>query len=309
MTAKQRTDNQEQNENKGALLKEARIKQGLSLEAVHEATKIPMDALKAIEEGYTVGTLTPFYVKGFLKMYANYLGIDASSVVEIKKRKDIIQNKVNIEPDVDFEQWFESKFSKEQKQKIVVGIVVVLAFFLAVMIIGKIVKGIKSKPAGDKAVKVEEKSDEKKAPVKPAEVKPQTSKAGKNNKALTKPALPKAEIKVKTPPPVPKTETKPAVASVEKISAPAVTKKVMMTVRAKKDTWMTVKTDETTVFRSTLYTGSVETWMADKKIELSGKNIDQLEFEVNGKPVPTLGRKNRGAKSIIVTQDGMSVTK
>ena len=38
-------------ERAGAILKKARESQGLSLEIVHEATKIPMDALRAIEEG------------------------------------------------------------------------------------------------------------------------------------------------------------------------------------------------------------------------------------------------------------------
>ena len=47
-------DNQSQ---KGQILKKAREAKGLGLDVVHEATKIPMDVLRAIEEGYTVRTL------------------------------------------------------------------------------------------------------------------------------------------------------------------------------------------------------------------------------------------------------------
>lgn len=66
----------------GVLLKEARQSQGLALESVHEATKIPMDVLRAIEEGYTVRTLSPFYLKGFIKMYAQYLNVTLAPMAD-----------------------------------------------------------------------------------------------------------------------------------------------------------------------------------------------------------------------------------
>ena len=66
----------------GKRLKLAREAQGLSLDIVHEGTKIPMDALRAIEEGYSVRTLSPFYFRGFLKMYGEYLHVDVSAVIE-----------------------------------------------------------------------------------------------------------------------------------------------------------------------------------------------------------------------------------
>ena len=67
---------------KGLILKETRESKGIDLMSVHEVTKIPMDVLRAIEEGYQVRTLSPFYVKGFMKMYAQYLGLDARPLVD-----------------------------------------------------------------------------------------------------------------------------------------------------------------------------------------------------------------------------------
>src|SRR3989344_3044844 len=67
---------------KGVILKESRESRHISLETVHEGTKIPMDALRAIEEGYTVRSLSSFYYKVFIKMYAQYLGVDAREVLE-----------------------------------------------------------------------------------------------------------------------------------------------------------------------------------------------------------------------------------
>src|SRR5437868_1229024 len=71
-----------------SILKNTRESKGLTLEIVHEATKIPMDALRAIEEGYTSRILSPFYYRGFIKIYSEFLGLN---VAEIYKQYGIDQ--------------------------------------------------------------------------------------------------------------------------------------------------------------------------------------------------------------------------
>src|ERR1700733_6014563 len=71
------TDN---NSEKPTMLKTTREAKGLTLEIVHEATKIPMDALRAIEEGYSSRILSPFYYRGFIKIYAEFLGLDVAEM-------------------------------------------------------------------------------------------------------------------------------------------------------------------------------------------------------------------------------------
>src|ERR1039457_935210 len=68
------------NNDKPSILKSTRVAKGLTLEIVHEATKIPMDSLKAIEEGYSVRILSPFYYRGFIKIYAEFLGLDVGEM-------------------------------------------------------------------------------------------------------------------------------------------------------------------------------------------------------------------------------------
>src|SRR5271165_5720806 len=70
------------------ILKDTREGKGLTLEIVHEATKIPMDVLRAIEEGYSVRILSPFYYRGFIKIYSEFLGLD---VGEMYKQYDLDQ--------------------------------------------------------------------------------------------------------------------------------------------------------------------------------------------------------------------------
>ena len=66
---------------KGQFLKSVRESKGIALRTVHDATKIPLDALKAIEEGYTIRSLSSFYLRGFLKIYAQYLDININEIL------------------------------------------------------------------------------------------------------------------------------------------------------------------------------------------------------------------------------------
>src|ERR1700691_55398 len=68
------------NSEKPSILKNTRLAKGLTLEIVHEATKIPMDALRSIEEGYSSRILSPFYYRGFIKIYAEFLGLNVAEM-------------------------------------------------------------------------------------------------------------------------------------------------------------------------------------------------------------------------------------
>ncbi|MFY7842692.1 MAG: helix-turn-helix domain-containing protein [Rhabdochlamydiaceae bacterium] len=62
----------------GALLKEQRIQQNLSLKEIENAISIRSGYLEAIEEGRIQNYLTGIYILGFLKQYIVYLGLDVA---------------------------------------------------------------------------------------------------------------------------------------------------------------------------------------------------------------------------------------
>jgi transcriptional regulator with XRE-family HTH domain len=62
-------------ESVGEKLKRLRLEKGLSLEEVHKKTKIHLNILKGIEEDSLIN-FNPVYIKGFLKIYCKFLGID-----------------------------------------------------------------------------------------------------------------------------------------------------------------------------------------------------------------------------------------
>jgi len=67
----------------GDLLREARLEKGMSLEEVENLTKIRKRYLQAIEEGDYKVLPGPFYVRAFVKSYAEAVGLDSEQVLRI----------------------------------------------------------------------------------------------------------------------------------------------------------------------------------------------------------------------------------
>ncbi|MBI5150881.1 MAG: DUF4115 domain-containing protein [Candidatus Omnitrophica bacterium] len=303
----------------GSLLKSTREARGITLQTVHEATKIPMDVLRAIEEGYTVRTLSPFYLRGFLKMYAGYLHINVRDVaVEYKKPEPV--RTASSPPSVPKEEFdlmgtMAKVFTPKRKQQIaaVVGVFVVLFFLF------KIITFFTHRRPGP--VQTAKTTIRKEAALPPAAGRKSLSQGSsrpsggesqpaKNNRPAE--PVPVKKAQPANPPveePVSKAPSKPAYAAAQPaVSAPReVQKDIILTVRAKKDSWLRVAADGIVVFQSSLAYGKSESWIASEKIEISGKNMQQLEFELNGKLLGALSRRDRNATKVVITRDGLSV--
>lgn len=354
--------NEEVKMSQGEILKRARESQSISLNTIHEQTNIPLDALKAIEEGYMVRTLSPFYRKSFIKMYAKCLKVEIDDVIEerrkaspplntshkkgrslefneplerraeqkIEKRFNIkepktpdlakkIERKVEVKdplslrPAQKIEQMidgfnFDSRLAalltKKRKKQLVqfLGIVVII------FVLFKFFSFLANRKPKEK-IKIS--SVKQALPVRNIEQvtvpKIEASKIVKEVPKIIKKEEPKVNVTVpivETPKKVQVVE--PAVEPVPTI-VEAVSKPISLTVKANEKSWLRVKSDGIVVFQSSLQAGGIETWDAQKDIEISGRNLNKLEFELNGKMIGNLGRADRKAKKIIITKDGLSV--
>ncbi len=317
-------EKEDQSLSKGELLKSTRVKKGLSLEIVQEETKIPLDALRAIEEGYTIRSLSDFYYNGFLKIYARYLKIDVNQVVDRKPKQFIKSIAEHENESFNVEGWLSQVLTRKTKQKIVIIVGMLLSLFVLFKVITLFTAKKKEKTNNlpsvtaadqnektDKVLQVKQKAKEEipKTKVKArtlttiSQIKKQDEKkdsvavviSGKESSSSIK-----TEAKSKSEP-HPSTE--------KSVSSVIQAKEVSLTVRATKNSWLRVEIDGQVEFQSTLKLGSVETWFADKEIVISGRNITYLEFELNGKMIGKLGRKNRKVKEVTITKDGLRVSK
>lgn len=282
------------------ILKATREAKGLSLETVHDLTKIPLDVLKAIEEGYTV-RLAPYYFSGFVKMYAKYLGLDPKDFGgKDSKGKPIVSPpgdpKLANSPAETANVKFKDFLTRQRKKDanllgVILGVIVFILLVMFIMNLGR---------NSQKITVRKEKVQQSKVVKKEKNKKSHNSEKTKETSVVATPA----PVVVAGPASAP-VEDKPVVVAQKNESS----KKVSLTVKSKATGWLQVKVDGILVFQSTMREGTSETWQGDNLIELSGKNINNLEFEVNGKILGQLSRTDRGARRVIVTSEGLSVKK
>ena len=282
---------------KGQVLKQARIAKGISLESVHEATKIPLDALKAIEEGYTIRSMTPFYYRGFLKIYSRYLGVDIGQDVESERKEKERESSIPSYFAGKKEDIVPKKIFPEVSPAVKLWAIRIIVGILALFSVVKIGQAI-GRHWHSRVVKVDSRNKTKdvKNPFKSRlPLKAEKPKDSETPAVLKEPIV------------VSKEDPKKVEARREESKNQEAHKKIELAIRAKKDSWLQVTVDGEVVFRSTLKKGSVETWHADKNMEISGKDIGELEFELNGKIIGPLSKENRRAKKVLIDQNGFSV--
>ncbi len=302
-----------------SLLKSTRQAKAISLEAVHEATKIPMDVLRAIEEGYTVRTLSPFYLRGFIKMYAQYLQVNVKEIIpEYAATKEPPSRIVTLsreprafkEPgefDFDATQWAAHIFTHRRKKKIVAF----LGFLCILFALFKIITFFTHRrpPSGSSAVGQTQKTIAPKNTRTVPVAVPTKKKSSFAPSAATAPRIATTMKSAKSSEPSTPIAPKTVYVASHPVATPhrQIEKDIVLTIRTKKDNWLRVDSDGVIVYQGTLGRGKAESWNASKKIEISGKNIDQLEFELNGKLLGSLTRRQRNAKKVVITPEGLSV--
>lgn len=113
----------------GEILKESREKKGLSLLEIERATKIKERALSYLEKNEFAKIAEGTIVKGFIKNYAEYLGLPSSGVLAIFRRDFIEDKKGQIIPRGVYEPLNNPKIAWTPKATVIVSLIVL---FLAI---------------------------------------------------------------------------------------------------------------------------------------------------------------------------------
>ncbi len=78
----------------GERLKKIRLKANIRLEEIAQAMKIQKDYLVALEEGQYDQLPADVYVRGYLKQYVSYLGLDYDEILELYKKERGIEEHI-----------------------------------------------------------------------------------------------------------------------------------------------------------------------------------------------------------------------
>ncbi|HLD82556.1 MAG TPA: RodZ domain-containing protein [Candidatus Omnitrophota bacterium] len=253
-------------ESVGIRLKKARLEKGLSLEEVQKKTKIHLSVLKAIEED-TLINISSIYMKGFLKIYSKFLGLDPKGYLPDSKEPPASQilAAAGIQKSPSF---FESTSirlkSWRPNKKIKLGIIYALGFILTAILLFNLGKAISYRLSRSRhSAKIQK----TKPSLKPKETKPQEI------------------IPVK----------------------PAISSSIRLGVLAREDCWLSLKLDGRTVFSSVLKKGKSETWQAKERIEITLNKPGAVDLIVNGERISPLAKKEKGRKLIVITREGIKI--
>jgi cytoskeletal protein RodZ len=275
-------------ETAGVRLKKIRQERGLSLEEVQKKTKIHPNVLRAIE-GDSITNLSPIYLKGFIKIYCNSLGLDPKEYLgeTAQSGKPVLNAAVGR----DIGERFEKKPalakdlsvklnairpSSGLKKIIVFAVIAVILVFLGSKLI--------------KAVSIWNKNRLAKARISAS-----ASVKAKNAREL----LPKETINKSS------TKNIPKQARAQK----ELSQGFMLGISARDKSWISAKVDGKVVFHGVLARGRTETWQAKEKIELSLGDAGAVELQVNDQRFTKLGRRGQSLKNIIINKEGLKISR
>lgn len=273
----------------GAKLRSIRESKGITLEEAHKKTKLSINVLRALEED-NFANFSPIYIKGFLKIYAKFLAVDANSFLQeynklISKqqtvgevKKDTLQVKNASSGSLNLK----LNFPRISPNVRIYILRIVLAFILVFVIVFGInlLKNLLSKIPKAFATK-------KMALIKPKGLKEEIAKEIVKTK--------NSSAKNTTE------QTKQAVAARQEENS-----LVRIGLKARRDTWIQVKVDAKVVYQGTLRKGSVESWQAKNKIILSVHNANDIDLSFQDKQLYPLSHKRQAMKNIVFTKEGMS---
>jgi cytoskeletal protein RodZ len=268
----------------GEKLRSSREKRSLTVEQVQKQTLIHAPILTALEEGKCDDILAPAYVKGFLKKYALFLGLDNKDILSeyATTRSEKIPANATAAMNIPAAKTSKTKTFKFPVKGALIGLAVLITSAIFVMLIF----------AGARFLHSMAKKPRKNINILSTKAKKSNAKI-QNVKAGESPAWLKAKLAEKS---IPSAQTKAIVPKNVPLN---------VVLKAKSPVWVELKKDGEKQFQTVLAKGSVEPVIARDKVELYIANGEAIEIIINGR---SMGSPGKGViKNLEITHSGMKV--
>ncbi|MGX5570144.1 helix-turn-helix domain-containing protein [Bacillus toyonensis] len=269
----------------GQKLKEAREAKGLSIDQLHEITKIQKRHLVAIEEGNYDVLPGAFYARAFIKQYADAAGLNGEELL-VEYQSTIPQSENRDVPQVSTGQKTQETMQKssslpmaDHMPKILIALLVI-AFGVVVWFV---IQALTGKDDGRVPATQSEKIEVKKAENSPLDTKKDEAKAEEPKKEEPKKAEPKKEE------PTGQQEVK-VVGTSGKVSTLEIhnNKTLELEISAKGTSYVDVKDDAgNEILNTTVQSGQTEKrdLSTAKEVRLNIGNATNVEVKLNGQVV------------------------
>ena len=274
----------------GQKLKEARGTKGLSIDQLHEITKIQKRHLVAIEEGNYDVLPGAFYARAFIKQYADAAGLNGEELL-VEYQSTIPQSENRDVPQVSTGQKTQETMQKssslpmaDHMPKILIALLVI-AFGVVVWFV---IQALTGKDDGRVPATQSEKIEVKKAENSPLDTKKDEAKAEEPKKEEPKKEEPKKE-EPKKEEPTGQQEVK-VVGTSGKVSTLEIhnNKTLELEISAKGTSYVDVKDDAgNEILNTTVQSGQTEKrdLSTAKEVRLNIGNATNVEVKLNGQVV------------------------
>lgn len=254
----------------GEFIRRERERKGITVEEASKVTRIRKTYLLAIEEG-NLEIQSPVFMRGFLKSYADFLGLDSNDILE--KYRLLLDEK-------------ENKARTEESKAEPVGnysryAVPAIAILSLLTLIITVVKMSTNKPATETAPQTLEQAIEAEAQ-QPATILTNrtTTQAMASTQTFQAVTAPKAPVTPPVPPEKPQ-------------------KHYTLVIAAKEIAWLRIAIDDRNPVEVLLKAGETLTLTADQKFAIVAGNAGGIDLTLNGKPLESLGPSGKVVSKIL----------
>ena len=268
----------------GRFLEQKRKEKGLSLEEVEQATKIRKRYLDGLErEDYAV-LPAGVYAQGFLKTYANFLGLDGEDLSrQLKSRRRPRRERginYNTGPENGFEEPLIAPTGLQGTEKRRFPTSAVVTLLVAVLVLAVVIGVLYFVGRGVEASRPEQNNP---SPAKPAEDPPKQDQEKVASKHEAGVAGAHENEATASGEGAANTGSQDA-----QQSAPPDTLRVSISV-SDRPSWLMIRTDGTPVYAQVAEPGFSRTFEADRRLYIQGGDAGAVSMEINGQDAGTLG--------------------
>ena len=257
----------------GAILEKKRLEKGLSLKEVEQATKIRTRYLEGLEREDPTSLPDPVYARGFLKTYANFLGLDGEQLSrefrDHRAPRRERQPGYEILQKGEFDQPLINPGGVDDAERSGVSGATILTIVLAVLVLALVIGALYY--VGSRSTVDSSDSAPEEEPIVDQEAGDDTSRDGSSREE-----------------PVAGSETKSGADDDSSEDSPET---VQVTVRVVGvPTGLTILTDGTVASDQFAQPGFSQTFEAERTVTISTANAGAVEAEVDGQNVGRLGQ-------------------
>ncbi|AYO30524.1 helix-turn-helix domain-containing protein [Biomaibacter acetigenes] len=257
----------------GNFLRQAREEKGIQQELIQQVTKIRMKYLQAIENGeFSAIPGGDVYVKGFLKSYAEAVGLEPSTILQ--QYKKISATKISETQEENPISSIEPSDNENINTMInfkFIGVLVLIIVFGVLLFYG--VKFFQNKPAGHLNTDMNHQIT---PPMQSTDSIPQTN-IPEETSTQTKKTM--VELVEDTP---------------EKTVYTVWDKIIEVNLEITRDRcWISVKKDGEAAYEGTLRSGDTKSWTASEELVIRVGNPPVVKLKINGQDFGVMGGKTR----------------